>query len=201
MSHNKPFATLFGARLALLLGMMMGWGGMAEGAAVLTLKGETQDVKQKIDSEVRLSLLSFSEDEAKAVTSAYGDYQQNQNAEALTKVLQDQQTHGYLFTKAAAGYTVKYAWQDPANVDRMVLLVTPALKTRNPYIWKTPNESPEPFTLLEVRKDGEQFNVKSSLDTEVELNDSGQLELQDYEGADTFATLKDDTPYYVKQGS
>jgi len=199
MNPSKPYFAMFGARLALLLGMMMGWGGMAEGAAVLTLKGDTLDAKQKADSEVRLSLLSFSEEAAEAVTSAYDTYQQDRNAEALTRVLQGQQTHGYLFTKAAAGYTVKYAWQDPTNVDRMVLLITPALKSRNPYLWKTPNESPTPFTLLEVRKDGDMFNVKSSLDSEVEVNDSGQLELQNYDGAATFATLKDATSYYAKQ--
>lgn len=198
--NRKAFLPKSGAGLALMLGMMLGTAGMAQGAALLTLKGDTPAVKQTADGELRLSLLSFSDD-ISIVAKAYDSYRQDNDAEALSRVLEEQKTQGYLFTKAAAGYTVKYAWQDPSDMDHLVLMVTPALKTRNPYMWTTPNEGAVPFTLLDLRKEGDTFSVKTSLDAEVGVNDAGLLDLQDHDSAPVFATLKDATPYYAQQSS
>lgn len=175
----------------------------ATAAALFTLKGTTPEVRVETESEVRLSVLGWSDaDKAAELVDQYRAYTTSQDHTAFSKFLQQQDTRGYLFTKAATGYTVKYAWQDPASPDqRMVLLVTPGLKTRNPYMWKAANHDPAPFTLVEIRWQGDEAIVKTSLDASIEINADGLLQLQDYEGAATFATLRDNTPYYLKRNS
>jgi hypothetical protein len=134
-----------------------------------------------------------------AIEAEYAKYATTQDHAAFNVFLQQQDTQGYLFTKAATGHTIKYAWQQ-ANADgsRMVLLVTPALKARTPNMWKTPNEDPAPFSLVEVRAEGDQFVMKSSLETAIETGAEGRLQLEDFNGTAEFARLADATPYYQK---
>ncbi|MDR0781384.1 MAG: hypothetical protein LBF16_11945 [Pseudomonadales bacterium] len=187
---NTRIFTWFGARAAVLLALLLG-GPAAEAALLLELRGSVEDVSKAADASVRLSLLSLSDaDQNQAVAQAFQDYQGSKNAAAFEKALLGQDTKGYIFTKEAAGYTVKYAWQDQNNADRLLVVVTPALKSRNPYLWKTPNAKPEPFTVLELRRDGDVFTAKSSLDSPVEVDAAGQLQLQNYAGAAPFATLR-----------
>lgn len=172
-------------------------------AAIVSLKGTTPDVRQGADGELRLSVLSFNDAEAnRAFSERFREYQGNQDHAAFDKFIKEQQTRGYVFSKEATGYTIKYAWQDPADAGRMVFVVTPALKTLNPYLWKTRNDGAAPFTVLEARTQGDNVTLKTSLDAAVELtSDGGLLQLQDFGAAAPFAQLKDDRPYYLRQDS
>jgi len=173
----------------------------AQAAALFTLKGQTLDTRLPSEGEVRVSMLGWTEpDKADAVVEQYRQFLTSNDSAAFSKFLQEQETRGYLFTKEATGYTIKYAWKsDDALNPRMVLLVTPALKTRNPYMWKQKNESAAPFTLIEVQTKGEEMLMSTSVDTPIEINLQGDLELQ--ETTAVFARLRDDTPYYLKQSS
>jgi hypothetical protein len=191
----RKLVTLFSTRLLVLMMLALGWQ-VAQAAALYEFKGTTPQTKSEGDNEIRLSLLGLSDDaQNQAVVQAFREYLEQKDAQAFDKTIQEQQSRGYLFTKAAAGYSVKYAWQDQNNSDRIVLLVTPALKTRNPYLWKEQNQSEEPFSVLELRKQGEELTVKTSLDSAVVVNDVGQLQLQDYDNASVFATLKEQRSY------
>lgn len=172
----------------------------AYGAALFTLKGEAFDVRDPDQSEVRVSVLGWTAPEnLEAIEAEYQKYLESQDHAAFNVFLQQQETKGYLFTKAATGHTIKYAWQQ-ANDDgeRMVLLVTPALKARTPHMWKTPNENPAPFSLVELRMDGDQVVMKSSLETAIEAGSDGRLQLQDFNNTAEFARLNDATPYYMR---
>lgn len=172
----------------------------AYGAALFTLKGEAFDVRNPDQSEVRLSLLGWSSPERlEAIEAEFQKYAASQDHDAFNVFLQQQDTQGYLFTKAATGHTIKYAWQQE-NDDgaRMVLLITPALKANTPHMWKTPNDDPAPFSLVELRMDGEQAVMKTSLETEIETSSEGRLQLQDFNNTSEFARLTDATPYYLK---
>lgn len=194
---------LSATRVLAVAGLAGAFSMPATAAALFTLKGTTPEVRIETESEVRLSVLQWSDpDKAAELVEQYRAYTTGQDHAAFGKFLQQQDTAGYLFTKAATGYTVKYAWQDSASPDqRMVLLVTPGLKTRNPYMWKQANNDPAPFSLVEIRWQGDEAIVKTSLDTPIEINADGLLQLQDYAAAATFATLRDNTPYYLKSGS
>ncbi len=185
---------------ALLLTAVLACSGQAATAAVAPWKGQTPEAKVASDAEVRLSVLGFTEpDKAKAVVTQYQQYLTNHNAQEFVKFLQQQDTKGYLFTKEAVGYSIKYAWQsdDKAN-RRMVLLVEPALMSRNPYQWKKQIQSTEPFTLVEVNFAGDEAIVSTSLDTPIAINAQGQLELKTNDKSSVFVRMKDDTPYYLK---
>ena len=175
----------------------------ASAAALFTLKGESPQVQEASDGEVRLSMLGWTETEAaEAVIDQYRSYQENGEHETFAEFLREQETQGYLFTTAATGYSIKYAWQEEISADsRMVLLVTPGLKTRNPYQWQQHNDNPAPFTLVELRWEGEQATLKTSLDGGITIDDKGRLALEDYTGASVFATVVDDTPYYLKDSA
>lgn len=195
--------TLKSASRVLMLGALLTGachGAMA--AALFTLKGQTLDAKLPSEGEVRVSMLGWTEaDKADAVVQQYKQYLADKDAKKFNDFLQTQDTRGYLFTKEATGYTVKYAWKsDDAITPRMVLLVTPALKSRNPYMWKQQSDSSAAFTLIELQQQGDELLMSTSLDTPIEINLQGDLELQ---GNDTniFARLRDDTPYYLKQSS
>jgi hypothetical protein len=172
----------------------------AQAAALYTLKGEAFDARVPDQSEVRLSVLGWTAtDKQDAIEAEYARYLTTQDHDAFQVFLQQQDTQGYLFTKAATGHTIKYAWQDAQSDDqRMVLLVTPALKSRTPNMWNTPNEDPAPFSLVELRFDGDEVVMKSSLETMIEADAEGRLQLQDYEATTEFARLRDATPYYLK---
>jgi hypothetical protein len=185
-----------GTRLLVLMTLMLGWQA-AQAAVLMELRGDAVDVKNTADATVRLSLLGLSDEtQSQAVAQAYKDYLGNKDSAAFEKALLGQDTKGYLFTKEAAGYTVKYAWQDQSDADRLLVVVTPALKVRNPYMWKTPNATPEPFSVLELRRaDGDDYTAKSSLDSPVEVSAEGQLQLQNYDSATTFATMEREDSY------
>src|SRR5690606_34740526 len=137
-----------------------------------------------------------------AIVAALQEWQQDQDHAKFDKFLQQQESKGYLFTQAATGYSIKYAWSENGGTgSRTVLLVSPALKTRNPYMWKQQNSDPAPFSLVELHWQGEEAVLKTSLDGGIEASDGGLLQLRDYDGAATFARMRDDTPNYLKQGS
>ena len=197
----KPLSVLLTAGRALALATVCATASIgAQGAALFTLKGEAFDARHPDQSEVRLSVLGWTAPEKlEAIEAEYKKYAGTQDHEAFNVFLQQQDTQGYLFTKAATGHTIKYAWQQQnSDGERMVLLITPALKARTPHMWNTPNNDPAPFSLLEVRVDGDQAVMKSSLEAPIESNAEGRLQLQDFKGAAEFARLTDATPYYLK---
>lgn len=192
--------SLSGAKALMMTAVLCGTCAPVSAAALFTLKGTTPEVRLELESELRLSLLSWSEaDQVNAVAEQFRNYQQNKDHGAFQDFLQTLETKGYLFTKEAAGHSIKYAWQEnDGDERRMVVLVTPALKTRNPYMWKARNDDPAPYSLLELRFEGEEVVMKTSLGTPVAVNADGRLELQDYESAPVFATLRDDAPGYLR---
>lgn len=190
--------------VAKLLATLVAWCTVqaAVAAPLVQLKGTTDAIRDPDDNELRLSILAFDEaDSIREAVERFRDYQAEPDHEAFGKYLRARQTRGYIFSKEATGYSVKLAWQDPERpTERMVLVVTPALKTLNPYLWKSRNESDAPFSVLELRMQGEEAIVKTSLDTGVALGEAGdRLWLEDFEGAEVFATLEDNTPYYLKE--
>lgn len=104
-------------------------------AALLTLKGQTLEAKLPSEAEVRVSMLGWTEaDKADALVQQYQQYLADKDAKKFNDFLQTQDTRGYLFTKEATGYTVKYAWKsDDAITARMVLLVTPGANVSDPF--------------------------------------------------------------------
>lgn len=174
-----------------------------QAAALVSLKGTTQETRQGSDAELRLSVLGFNEaDATQAVVERYREYEASQDHAAFGTFIREQQTRGYVFSKEATGYTIKYAWQDPDDAGRMVFVVTPGLKTLNPYLWKTRNDSPAPFSVLELRMSGAQATLKTSLDAAVTTGQAGNiLQLQDFDAAVPFAVLEDNRPYYLRNGS
>lgn len=200
----KKSGVFFLSATRILVAGLLGLGALqAQAAALVSLKGSTEEVRAGNQGQIRLSVLGYNDvDSGKAFIGQYREYQNSADAAAFAKVLREQQTRGYVFTDEATGYTIKYAWQDPADSGRQVFVVTPALKTLNPYLWQTPNAGTAPFTVLEVRTDGDQAVLKTSLDTDAVItSDGGVLQLEDYESAAPFATLKDDRPYYLRQAS
>jgi hypothetical protein len=173
----------------------------AQAAPLVTLKGEAFDARDVSQSEIRLSVLGWTApDKLEAIEAEYARYLDTQDHTAFQVFLQSQDTQGYLFTKAATGHTIKYAWQDAEGADqRMVLLLTPALKARTPNMWNTPNNDLAPFSLVEVRLDGDQAVMKTSLETAIETDADGRLQLQDFDGTAEFGRLRDATPYYLKE--
>jgi hypothetical protein len=197
----KITSFLLSATRILAVAGIAGASGMpAQAAALFTLKGTTPEVRVETGSEVRLSVLGWSDaNQAAELVEQYRAYTNSKDHTAFGKFLQQADTKGYLFTKAASGYTVKYAWQDSARPDqRMVLLVIPGLKTRNPYMWKAANTDPAPFSLVEISWQGNEAIMKTSLDGPVGINADGLLQLQDFDAAAIFATLRDNTPYSIK---
>lgn len=191
-------------KLYFLLSAILLAGSMtAQGEAIFTLKGTAMDTRYAGQSELRLSVMSWNEPEQQqAVVQAWRQFQADGNTGTLASVLEAQPTKGYLFSSAATGYSIKYAWQDPnARDKRMVFMVTPGLKTRNPYMWKHPNELAKEFSLIEIRGSELDMDMKSSLEAPVELTDGDILQLKDFEAAELFASMADNTPYYLKQDS
>jgi hypothetical protein len=73
----------------------------AYGAALFTLKGEAVDVRSSDQGEVRLSLFGWTAPEKlDAIEAEYAKYANSQDHEAFNVFLQQQDTQGYLFTKA-----------------------------------------------------------------------------------------------------
>jgi hypothetical protein len=191
------------SRVLVISGLLAGVCQAAQAAALFTLEGQTLDAKLASEAGVRVSMLGWTEaDKAKQVVEQYRQYLTDKDGKKFDEFLQQQDTKGYLFTKEATGYTVKYAWKsDDALNPRTILLVTPALKTRNPYMWKQQGDSTAPFTLIELQQQGEELLMSTSLDTPIEVNLTGNLELQDAGDSNVFARLRDATPYYLKQSS
>jgi hypothetical protein len=195
--------SLRSAARVLTLAAACSLGIAAQAAPLFTLKGEAFDARYADQSEVRLSVLGWTApDKLAALEAEYQSYTRNHDHNAFNAFLQQQETQGYLFTKAATGHSIKYAWQDEdSERPRMVLLVTPALKSRTPNLWKTPNSDPAPFSLIEVQLEGDQAVMKTSLETAIETDADGRLQLRDFEQAADFARLRDATPYYLKDSA
>lgn len=190
------------SRVLVMGGLLAGVCHASLAAALFTLKGQTLDAKLTSEAEVRVSMLGWTDaDKADAVVQQYRQYLSDNDAAKFNDFLQTQDTQGYLFTKESTGYTVKYAWKSDDKLNpRMVLLVTPALKTRNPYMWKQQNDSAAPFTLIELQQKGDELLMSTSVDTPIEINLQGDLDLEG-DNPDIFARLRDDTPYYLKGSS
>jgi hypothetical protein len=184
---------------AILLGGSMA----AQAEALFTLKGTAMDTRYANQSELRMSVLGWNEPgQEQAVVEAWRKYETDGDADAFAATLEEQPTRGYLFSKAATGYSIKYAWQDPnARDKRMVFMVTPGLKTRNPYMWEHPNLNAKAFSLIEIRGTDNDLDMKTSLEAPIELADGDILQLQGFDGADLFASMADSTPYYLKSDS
>ncbi len=197
----KFFANSLSATKGLtVLLMFLVFSGGAQAAAILTLAGTAEGVKYEDDAKLRVSVIDWSAPEQLvAVENAYRQYEEDEDLEAFLGVVDSQDTRGYLFTSAATGYRIKYAWkQDMENNQVMHFLVTPGLKTRNPYLWETPNDSSPAFSLVQVELNDEVGVAKSSLDGEIVFNEQGKLQLESFEALPQFATLEDSTPYYLK---
>lgn len=171
-------------------------------APLMTMEGNAHGARYETESGVRISVLSWAEpDQAAQVVGAYNQYLEDMDEAAFLEALAQQPTQGYLFTAAATGYTIKYAWkEESADSDRMVFLVTPGLKTRNPVLWQEPNRDGSPFTLVELHWEGEEAVMKSSLDAPIAAA-GGILELENFEAAPVFADMEDSTPYYYAEQS
>lgn len=171
-----------------------------QAAASMTLSGDAADVKYETDSGIRISLIDWSSPEQMtAVEDAWRQYRQDDDLETFLKTLEDQDTRGYLFTAAATGYRIKYAWKTQNEDGQMMhFLVMPGLKTRNPYMWQTPNNDAPEYTLVQVQLDKESGVAKSSLDGEIVFNEQGKLALDRFDQLKMFATVRDSTPYYRK---
>ena len=172
----------------------------SQAAAILTLSGETDQVKYKNASEVRMSVINWSMDNQRvAVEQAWRQYNMDNDLETFMQVVEEQDTRGYLFTSEATGYGIKYAWQEETeNGQMMHFLVTPGLKTKNNYIWHVPNNDSPEFTFVQVLLDSETGIAKTSLDGDIALNEQGKLVLDRFEAINQFATMKDSTPYYLR---
>lgn len=188
-------------RSLALAGMLAALSCNVQAAALMTLKGTTDEVKRESEAEVRLSILGWTADEQQAaVVAEYQKYGDSQDHAGFETFLRGLDTQGYLFTDSPLGYTIKYAWLDNSSAQqKLVLMVVPALKRNNPYMWKTANTAAAPFSLVEVQVAGDTATMKSSLDGKIAITESGKLQLQDYDSAQVFATLKDATPYYLKR--
>lgn len=199
----KPFRSLRSVTSVLALAVACSLGSAVQAAPLVTLKGEAFDARYADQSEVRLSVLGWSDPgKLAALETEYQRYTQNQDHNAFQVFLQQQETKGYVFTRAATGHSIKYAWQDQnSERPRMVLLVTPALKSRTPNLWKTPNENPAPFSLVEVELQGDEAVMKTSLETAIETDADGRLRLRDFDATADFARLRDATPYYLKDSA
>ena len=194
-SHSLSTAT----SLAVLLILSLCSAG-AHAAAKLTLSGKTTEVKYETDASIRISLIDWTVPEQQsAVESAWRQFQEDGDLESFLGTVDAQDTRGYLFTAAATGYRIKYAWQEDTDDGQMMhFLVTPGLKTRNPYLWHTPNNDAQEFTLVQVHLEEESGVAKTSLDGDIAVNEAGKLVLDRFEDLNLFATVEDSTPYYLK---
>ena len=197
-NHVLVSATRVLAAAVVLTGAMA-----AQADSILSLKGTTMQAKYPSDDSIRMSLLAWNDKDATAdFIKNYQQYMDNHNNEAFLKYIKGRQTLGYIFSKEATGYTIKYAWKDPANGNHMVFAVTPGLTTLNPYMWKSKNDKQPDFSIIEVKYDGDDAVFKTSLDSPVEISGDGTvLTLKDYNKASRFAVMEDNTPYYLKEKS
>jgi hypothetical protein len=195
LSHSLSTAT----SLAVLMIISL-CSASAHAAAKLTLSGKATEVKYETDADIRISLIDWSVPEQQsAVASAWRQFREDDDLESFLGAVAAQDTQGYLFTAAATGYRIKYAWQEDTGDGQMMhFLVTPGLKTRNPYLWNTPNNDSPEFTLVQVRLDADSGVVKTSLDGGITINEAGKLVLERFDDLSLFATVEDSTPYYLK---
>lgn len=185
-----PFRVLATGLSALLLS------GHALAAPIVTLEGSTSEVRLESQDNLKISVIDWSaEEDRKAVFDAFSNLQDSSDEEAFTRVLNDRDTRGYIFTAEATGYSVKYAAENPDGT--YSLLVTPGLKTRNRYMWEpaAPDDAPA-YTLLEVKWNDDVAEVRTSLAGGISLTQDGlRLSEGDYP---VFGEMADATPYYLK---
>lgn len=155
------------------------------------LKGTSYASKLAINSRLEVRMLRWSdEQEQEAVLSAYDEYLQNHDGQAFAGMLEEQKAKGYLLTSEVSGYVIRYAWREQGDDgERMVLLLTPDLTSKNPNIWREPKQDGPGFTLVELHLSGEQGVVKTSLDTGIMLTGDGRLALQDFDDAQAFGVV------------
>lgn len=171
-----------------------------QAASILSLSGKAADAKYEADSKVRVSVIDWSsEEQLSVVQDAFKQYKKDDDLDAFLAILEAQDTRGYLFTAAATGYRIKYAWQeDAARGKVMHFLITPGLKTRNPYLWNTPNNESPAFSLVQIALKDEEGVAKTSMEGEIVFNAGGKLHLDAFENLAVFSTMEDSTPYYLK---
>ena len=198
MKHfNRSLSAVKSLAVICVLACMAGG---AQAAAILQLSGTTPATKYETDAGIRISLIDWSTTEQQAlVENAWRSYQQDQDLESFLKVVNTQDSRGYLFTAAATGYRIAYAWKEDTEAGQMMhFLVAPGLKTRNPYLWRTPNNDAPEFTLVQVLLDQDSGIARSSLDGNIVVDERGRLALDRFDDLEVFATVKDSTPYYLK---
>jgi len=195
---THSLSTLKGLAIFMLLSIFTA--ATVQAAASLALTGKSTDVKYESDKDIRISLIDWSVPvQQAAVENAWRQYQDDGDLETFLASVEDQDTRGYVFSAAATGYRIKYAWQEETDNGRhMRFLVTPGLKTRNPYLWNTPNNTSPAYTFVEVRLHNETGEAKTSLDGAIVLNEQGKLTLDRFEAMKLFATMEDSTPYYLE---
>src|SRR5690606_4142744 len=125
MSGMSSISRLPVGRLAILSAVLtLSIGALA--ARRIMLQGQALDARSEAEAQVRLSLNDWAQPEqASAVVDGYRQYASSQDAEAFLKLLEQQTSLGYLFTSAATGYSVKYAWVEQSGGgadERMVFL-------------------------------------------------------------------------------
>ena len=171
-----------------------------QAAAKMTLSGKATEVKYETDAGISISLIDWSAEEQQvAVENAWRQYRDDGDLETFLDTVEAQESRGYLFTAAATGYRIKYAWkEDTADGQRMTFLVMPGLKTRNPYLWQSPNNDSPEFTLVQVHLNEETGVAKTSLEGGIVFNEDGKLVLDRFDDLRMFATVEDSTPYYLK---
>ena len=192
--------SLTAARSLAVIALLTMCASTVQAASILTLSGETGEVKYESDANIRISVINWSEEnQQQATEGAWRQYRDDQDAEAFLKKLETLDTRGYLFTASSTGYRIKYAWQEEKGGKQMMhFLVIPGLKTRNPYMWHTPNNQSPEFSLVQVEMDNETGIAKTSLDGNIIFNEAGRLMLENFDNLNLFATLEDSTPYYLK---
>ena len=156
------------------------------------LQGNSFDSVSPDKAGLEIRMLRWSEsDEFESVLTAYNAYLDSRDGKAFGKALQNLSIKGYLLTKESTGYIVYHAWQETsADGERKVLLLVPGLKSKNPLIWKQPTQNDTGFTLLEMHRNGDEWELKTSLDAEIIVDQENRLRLADYASASQFGVLR-----------
>lgn len=155
------------------------------------LQGNTFDSATAENAKLEVRILRWAEtEEHEQVLTAYNDYLESQNGTPLLTALRGFRIKGYLLTNESTGYMIYHAWREEIeNGERQVLLVTPGLKTKHPLMWKQANQDNTRFTLVELRKNNEAWQVKTSLDNDILVDDQNRLRLSDFDAANEFGML------------
>tara|TARA_R110000772_G_scaffold207925_1_gene318415 strand:+ start:2574 stop:3107 length:534 start_codon:yes stop_codon:yes gene_type:complete len=157
------------------------------------LQGNTPESTNADNAGIEVRMLRWAEAaEHEQVLTAYNDYLESQNARDFLEALRELSIKGYLLTSESTGYIIYHAWrQESQNGEQQVLLVTPGLKTKNPLMWKQVNQSNSDFTVVELHRNNDGWQLKTSLDTEIGVDDENRLRLTNYDAGKVFVELRD----------